>query len=169
MGKIIPRRAACMMCMVPEQNIDSSPFFLCHVNPLMSKSKPKTWWGVLFLDHPGLGEKHEDAYVESGTGNTKSKKVYCNNCMLVHTEQLRSEDQYSFNEGRIDFVRDDAAIQTHCESIDQLVHNLQMSSPTVSLVWSKPQLSIGPGGYLRYAHKTCLNHLKSCENHSADT
>jgi hypothetical protein len=32
-------------------------------------------------------------------------------------------------------------------------------------VWDKPRTSSGTGGFIRYAVKTCINHLKVCRNH----
>lgn len=34
-------------------------------------------------------------------------------------------------------------------------------------MWDKPRSSVGTGGFIRYAVKTCINHLKSCEHHPA--
>lgn len=35
-------------------------------------------------------------------------------------------------------------------------------------VWEKPRLSDGPGGFIRYAAPTCINHLKTCSNQPID-
>jgi len=35
-------------------------------------------------------------------------------------------------------------------------------------VWNKSRSSSGTGGFIRYAVSTCLNHLKSCQNHPPD-
>ena len=36
------------------------------------------------------------------------------------------------------------------------------------VVWNKPRSGQGPGGFTRYASKTCLNHLKYCPHQSLD-
>jgi hypothetical protein len=102
-------------CVVSEKII--VPFSPCHVyphSPMSKNKKPKKWWGDLFLDHPGLDNKDTNAYVESGTGITKSKKVYCEACMSIHMKELKEEDQHSVDQGRITIVRDDAEIRTYC-------------------------------------------------------
>ena len=70
----------------------------------MSKNKEvgrRSWWRNHFEDHPGTAMDAPDSYVESGTGNMKTSKVYCKVCLIANVKQIMMEDQSAINQGRL--------------------------------------------------------------------
>lgn len=83
-----------------------------------TKKSGRSWWREHFIDHPGLANKDQDAYVESDSGITKSFKVYCEACLPVDIEGIIEEDLRAISQGRITEVRNEVMIETYCALID---------------------------------------------------
>lgn len=131
----------------------------------MKKNKRinRSWWRELFVDHPGLASGDPNAQVASGTGATKVAKVYCVLCFSFDVSWAMGEDVHAVTEGRITEVRSKAQIEAYRKLINWLRINNKIHR-CIFLVWAKPRSGQGPGGFTRYASKTCLNHLKTCTN-----
>ena len=86
----------------------------------MSRNKKSTrsWWRELFIDHPGTANKDPEAFVASGTGATKTSKLYCKACWLVDTDRISKDDIDAVNRGRITTPRSEAAIEQYGELIN---------------------------------------------------
>ena len=80
-----------------------------------NKKSTRSWWRGLFVDHPGFTNKDPDAYTASGTGVTKSSKIYCVACLPVDTQMVLQEDYKDINQGRISVARDQAVIEAYRE------------------------------------------------------
>ena len=87
----------------------------------MSKNREATgarsWWRILFADHPNATAKTPDTYVESETGNTKTRKVYCRLCLIADIQQIEKEDLYAVDQGRLNIIRDEVAITAYCKFV----------------------------------------------------
>ena len=87
----------------------------------------RSWWRNHFIDHPGVAAKSPDAYVESDTGQMKSRKVYCGMCLTDDVRQILKEDQRARELGRVIVVRTQPAIEIYRELIDWFIHTIQQT------------------------------------------
>ena len=78
----------------------------------------RSWWRKHFDDHPGIADETTDSYVLSGTGKTKSYKVYCKACLAADVERMMIADMNAVDQGRLTSARTEHEINTYCESID---------------------------------------------------
>ena len=83
----------------------------------MSKSKKsnRSWWRELFVDHPGLADKHPNAFVKSESGATKVGKVYCIACFPLDIDGVIEADIRAVTEGRLTTVRNEVEIEAYRE------------------------------------------------------
>jgi len=88
----------------------------------MSKNREvierRSWWRKHFDDHPGAAARSPDAYVESDTRQTKSRKVYCGACLIADVEQIMKEDLRAVDLGRMTVPRAEHEIKTYRELIN---------------------------------------------------
>ena len=132
----------------------------------MSKNKRDrrlSWWN-LFEDHPGAATKDPSAFHESGTGNTKTAKIYCKACLIVDVHQIMEGTSLGINQGRPVVHWTEQEIQSECELMNYIMWLILMA---FFEVWGKPRLSPGIGGFILYASQTCTNHLRFCPNQPA--
>jgi len=79
------------------------------------KKSSRTWWREHFVDHPGFASKDPNAYTTSGTGTTKTNKLYCAVCLPVDAQKLLQDDYNAIDQGRITVARDQAVIEAYRE------------------------------------------------------
>ena len=84
----------------------------------------RSWWRKHFDDHPGAATKTPDAYVQSDTGHTKTRKVYCNACLIVDIQQTAGEDVRAISQGRLTAVRTNDEIEAYCELINWSMYTI---------------------------------------------